>query len=199
MADNMTITVPDEVDPWSGIRRLVAVVPDAELNEAQLAQRVWLLAQPHRLEVLYVGLAVTPENEARLLRRLATLAAITRTAHMAVETWVQPAPDRPLTFRTGDLVFIAPDVPAALPAQPSHAPTIVHWQPRSRPRSIGAEYRVTAVRRLIFWSVALATLIGFVWLQAQLAAITADVPRIILLLGSIIIEFAGLAWWSDRM
>jgi len=58
-------------------RRLVVLVPENELDERALAQRIWSLAAQGPLEVLFLALAPNWDAEAHLRRRLATLAALT--------------------------------------------------------------------------------------------------------------------------
>jgi hypothetical protein len=72
----------------AGLRRLVVLVPEAPLDEALLARRVWLMASPRRAVVLLVGLAHDANMEASLRRRLTTLAALTMDADVTVEIQV---------------------------------------------------------------------------------------------------------------
>jgi hypothetical protein len=83
-------------------------VPDADLDETGLTRRIWTLAAPRRLEVLYLGLYRTPSDEPRARRRLATMAALTRDDWVNVRTalvmdadWLRSL--RPLV-QAGDLI-----------------------------------------------------------------------------------------------
>lgn len=78
------VTLEDDLIPPA--RRLVVLVFDAEDAEMELARRIWLLASPRGLDVLYLSLNEDPSEEPLARRRLATLAALTRDARTRVET-----------------------------------------------------------------------------------------------------------------
>ena len=61
----------------SPIRRLVVVIPDGDIDESALAQRVWQLASTSVLSVLYLALSPDYAGVAYQRRRLAALASIT--------------------------------------------------------------------------------------------------------------------------
>src|SRR5258708_23193606 len=89
-------------------RRLVVLVPDLDLDDAALARRIWNLAAPNKLAVLYLGLSTSASEEPHARRQLATIAALTRDdwvktrTRLAMETdWV--AALRPL-LRKDDLI-----------------------------------------------------------------------------------------------
>jgi hypothetical protein len=68
------------------IRRLVVLVPDAEVDENRLARAVWALARQRQLPVLFLGMCYTPSAEFVVRRRLVNLAALTRDREVLVET-----------------------------------------------------------------------------------------------------------------
>lgn len=101
------VLIPDG-KPLPPARRLVVLIPDLDSDETQLAQRIWALASPRELEVLFLGLCRSPYEESRARRRLATLAAITRDARTPVQTqlvisrdWIEVVRS---VWRSGDLV-----------------------------------------------------------------------------------------------
>ena len=73
-----------------GASRLLVLVPDLDLDEVDLARRVWSLAEPRSLPVLYLGMSAEPFRESLVRRRLATLAAITRDDRIQVNTRYLP-------------------------------------------------------------------------------------------------------------
>ncbi len=82
--------------PLPPARRLIVLVPDTDVDESELATRIWSLASPRGLAVLYLGMIRDVRAESLTRRRLITLAAITRDDWAHVETrlefegqWVQ--------------------------------------------------------------------------------------------------------------
>src|SRR5689334_2075533 len=72
--------------PLPSAQRLVVLVPNVEVDEVELAYRIWSLASPRRLEVLFLSLVGEAREEAQARRRLARLAAITRDQGTRIET-----------------------------------------------------------------------------------------------------------------
>lgn len=73
------------------IERLVILVPARGTNMSALARRVWALAEPCSIPVLYVGLAgheTAAEGNLRL--RMITLASMTRDEKVQVESHFEP-------------------------------------------------------------------------------------------------------------
>ena len=94
--------------PLPPARRLVVLVPTTDVDEARFARRIWMLASTTRLDVLYVALVHEPDEESRVRRQLAMLAALTRDNLFRVETQLQSVRNwtkaiRPL-LRDGDLI-----------------------------------------------------------------------------------------------
>lgn len=82
--------------PLPPARRLIVLVPNADVDEAELATRIWSLASPRWLEVLFLSVFRSPETELLARQRLTLLAAITRDDRTHVETrlelsgnWIQ--------------------------------------------------------------------------------------------------------------
>lgn len=61
--------------PLQATRRLLVVTPEGELEDETLARRVWQLASPAGLQVLFLGRTTKAENTAAVRRRVALLAA----------------------------------------------------------------------------------------------------------------------------
>jgi hypothetical protein len=161
----------------SPTRRLVVLVPDNELDENDLARKVWRLAAPAALNVLFLSLSKDPVAEPYLRRRLATLAALTSdkqvraSARLVSERkWAKAVE---IIWNPGDLL-----VCYARPINPSRG-----FQ-RGRPglqlaRELNAPvYCLTElklgpalgrnwVKECLLWSVALVLLVAFGWLQFQ--------------------------------
>lgn len=91
------------------VRRLVVLLPENDLDECTLAQRIWSLAAPGSLDILFLVLASNQNVQAHLRRRLATLAAIIGhrqikvSTKMAVETnWVKAVEQ---VWQLGDILL----------------------------------------------------------------------------------------------
>ncbi len=76
------------VDQPPAIRRLVVLVPDVDVDETRFATKLWSMALGLGLNLVFLGLARDTFREARVVRRLATLAAITCDKRIQVETRV---------------------------------------------------------------------------------------------------------------
>ena len=103
----MSLLIPSGA-PLPPARRLVVLVPDADQDETGLTRRIWTLAAPRQMEVLYLGLYRTPSDEPRARRRLATMAALTRDDCVNVKTALVMDADWLRSLRslvqTGDLI-----------------------------------------------------------------------------------------------
>jgi hypothetical protein len=88
--------------------RLVVLVPDADLSEGRLANKLWSMASPPGLDILLLGLVRNTFREACAQRRLAAIASIARDKRTRVETRVAiGAGWEPLirsVWQTGDLL-----------------------------------------------------------------------------------------------
>src|ERR1700720_2038974 len=73
----MSLLMPEGVS-LPPARRLVVLVPYLDLDEPALSRRIWNLAAPNKLAVLYLGLSPSTSEEPHARRQLATIAALTR-------------------------------------------------------------------------------------------------------------------------
>lgn len=64
--------------PFTRTKRLVVLIPENELDENELARRLWRMAAPGALQVFLLSLSPEPGSEAYLRMRLATLASRVR-------------------------------------------------------------------------------------------------------------------------
>lgn len=185
--------------------RLVVLVPDTDLDEAQLAHHIWALASPVYLDVLFLSLFRSPEAELRARRRLAVLAAITRDDRIRVEARVCPASSWEKAIRgvwqPGDLVVC-------------HAEQWVMAWGRPRPLSdvlltalnapicvLSGFYLETPAMpldfwtRMIHWAVPVSIVVGFLWLQVQIQRLPENGLQTLLLSLSVLAEYGLIALW----
>ena len=81
----MSLLMPEGVT-LPPANRLVVLVPDMDLDEMAFSRRIWTLAAPSQLGVLFLGVCRVPSDEPRARRRLATIAALTRDDWVHVNT-----------------------------------------------------------------------------------------------------------------
>jgi hypothetical protein len=185
-------------------RRLVVLVPNLEMDEVEMARRIWEMASPPHLAVLFLALCNDALDEPRIRRRLATLAALTRDNRIAIETrlesgrnWTRKVKD---FLREDDIVVC-------------HSNHTVGWTHKLLSQALtelgasvwtlkGLDMNTVQVRRkpfaeFLFWAVSLAIIAGFLWLQIRILNITENWAQNILLYLSVPIEI-GLLWiWHN--
>jgi hypothetical protein len=183
---------------------LLVLVPASAFDEAALARQVWAIAESRNCEVIYLGLARDAVGEAALRRRLATLAALTRTDQQLVETCLSTARDWVAAVRAARRPA---DELACLAGE-----SAFRWG-RRRPLSV----TLAATLRLIVHELdagplpapadihpraAFSTGLGFVglilvflWFQIQAVRLPPTLAHDALLLILVVLEFALLAGW----
>ena len=198
-----------ESEPPAPARRLVVLVPDPDVDESELARRIWLLASPRMLKVVYVGMVQDHADESFVRQQLATLAALTRDNHTTVETqahddrdWLrivrrvrQPGDQiicvaEQTTFgrgaerrSLGEALASALGAPVyLLSGLPSHARP---QPPRRLPRL------------LIDWAVPVAIIVGFFLMQVAISQLVEEWARIALLCISVLAEAGLIGLWNQ--
>ena len=106
--------IPSLISPASNLdvepaRRLIVLVPDADLDYAAATRRVWELADAMEAHILFIGLCKDPEQEAGLRRQLITMTAMVQdgkaSAEAIVETGTNWVAIVKRTYQKGDLVI----------------------------------------------------------------------------------------------
>jgi len=201
----MPLIVPQGVE-LPPARRLVVLVPDADLDEAALARRMWTLAAPSSLSVLFLGLVRSTPDEPGARRRLATLSALTRDDRVQVNTTLIVATDwfgalRPLLRRDDVIVCHAEQTLSGwrgvrpLANQlcqtlrvPVHALNGFYAGEPAQP--------VHPMRRLVFWGGAVVILAGAFLLQLQISALPKNWVEAAFMILSVVAECALIGLWS---
>ena len=189
-------------------RRLIVLIPDQDIDEVELARRIWTLASPRGLAVVFLGLCRAAAEEPRMRRRLVTLAAVTRDKQVKVETRLEFDADWlrrvNAVWRTGDIVVC-------------HAEQATRvWGIGRRPLSQALASSLKApvyvlsgfcsegpapasglAASLISWAVPLAIIVAFFWLQVQIDQLSEDWAQTTLLYLSVLVEI-GLIWMWHR-
>lgn len=185
--------------------RLVVLIPDGDVDEAGLARRIWTLASPRQLQVLYLGICHTLAREPMARRRLATLAALTRDDGVATRTQVVMEDDWLLALRprmaAGDLIVCHSEQtrgfrePARSLAETLNralqAPVYVleGFLPTSPP---DAAWHAP----LVFWAGAAVIVAGAFWLQVSIAGLGRNGGETVLMMLSVAGEFSLIALWN---
>jgi hypothetical protein len=191
-----------------GIKRLVILIPDLDAEEARLSRYIWSLAAPRQIEVLLVSLVQVPGDEFHALRRLTSIAAITRDTWVKVDTqvlfgrsWVKAV--KPFLGK-GDLLVCPSGQTAAAgwgkrvsleTAMSSAIRKPVHvipsfFQPDTQPKFIW-------VRRLPYWVGLVIILASFFFLEVDVNHSVTDWAGNVILIGLILVETGLLYWWTS--
>ena len=184
------------------VQRLIVLVPEGEMDEVELARRVWELASAPHLRVLFLALCDDVTNEPRLHRRLATLTALTRDARIAIETrfergrnWIRPIRS---VVREGDVTLCL----AGHVSGWRHEALSLQLEKFGIPTWIlkGFEMTPSALRRkplqeFLFWPVSLVIVLLFLVLQARIMGITETWAQNALLALSVPGELGVLWLW----
>lgn len=188
-------------------QRLLVLVPPTLIDENELARRIWSMASPRRLSVLYLGLCPEVEQEAAARRRLATIAAITRDDWAQVETrlvvgndWTRAVRS---VYRLNDLIIChaeqqvatsrfkqQPLSQALLAALNAPVCTLSGFCPNLPPSESSAG------PRLLSWLFPVFILAAFFLLQIRIEQLPRDWAHTALLSLSVIVEYALIGVWS---
>ncbi len=186
------------------VRRLVVLVPAADVDEVELARRIWELAAPSGLAVLFLGLCAQIAEEPAMQRRLVTLASLTRDARIPLETRIEFGRDwlrriKPI-HRPGDVIICHAEQTTGL-----------RHRPLSRAlESLGGPVWTLAgfyssrdasphgpLSGVVFWGVSMVILAAFFWLQVRMVRLDDDWAHNLLLYLSVLAE-SGLLWlWQQ--
>lgn len=184
--------------------RLVVLIPNLDIDEADIAREIWNLAFPPGLTVLFLGLCPNVNEEPRVRRRLATLAALTRDQRVSVEiqlefgrNWIKKLKT---VLKAGDMVVCHAEQQAGIWRQPlelalSHLNIPILTLKGFVPSMY--ESSSTFLRELVFWSVSIAVLFVFFLSQIRILRISEEWAKDTLLSLSILIEFGLLGIWNN--
>jgi hypothetical protein len=182
--------------------RLVVVIAGLT-EEAQLAGRILAHAQMRRLEVLLVGLCPSAREEQELRRRLATTAAFLKLRNVPVEIMVQARRDwlsrlkAALTHGDEIACYAESDIttsrgPLSALLSRDLGLAIIDL---SGVRSTG-DAPPSLLRQAGAWAVSLATIAGFVLMQARIAAVVSGPAQTVILVLLLLPEIGILLLWN---
>ncbi len=187
-------------------RRLVVLVPDADVDEAGMAAHIWRLASPAQMDVLFLGLMRAPREEAYARRRLASLAAITRDPALHVESRLSRAGDWLAAVRSvahADDLIVCPTELRTRGLRPAPVAERLLAASAARVYGLAGFYpalrteRPAWVQALTAWVPALAILAAFFVLQANLVQATTGALQTVLLMLTVGVEFLLISAWEQ--
>ena len=201
----MSLLLPEGVE-LAPAGRLVVLVPDLDVDQAALARRVWNLAAPNKLSVLYLGLSTSSSEEPQARRQLASIAALTRDDWVTVNTtlvvekdWVHALRPR---LRAEDVIVchaeqILPGWRGSRPLgralceilqRPVHLLEGFYAGDPAQPAHPTAAF--------VFWAGAVAILAMAFWLQLQINALPKNWAESTLMVASVVAECGLIGLWS---
>ena len=185
------------------VHRLVVLIPNLDVDEAELAREIWRLAFPPELAVLLLGLCQNVTEEPRARRRLVTIAALTRDQRVPVKVqlefgrnWIGKLK---AVLEAGDIVVCHAEQRTGIWRQPLElALARLNIPMLSLKGFISPIYKSSSfLRESVFWLVSIAVLFVFFLFQIQILRISEEWVRDTVLSLSVLIEF-GLVWvWSS--
>jgi hypothetical protein len=183
-------------------RRMVVLIPNSDFDEAVIAREIWKLAFPPGLAVLFLGLCPSVNEEPRMRRRLATVAALTRDPRVPVDVqlefgrnWISKLK---AVLEDGDIVVCHAEQRTGFFHQPLELVLARLNIPMLTLKGFTPSmYKSPSIflREAVFWLVSVAIVVGFFWLQVQTLRISEAWAKNILLGLSVPVEISLLWLW----
>jgi len=189
----------------SPARRLVVLIPDAESINTDLTRRIWELASPSGLRVLFLSLCSDGSEEPNLRRQLVTLAAAIQDTKVSTEIriefgndWIEKVKT---VWRPGDALVCFAEQQAGLRHRPLsqvlnstfEAPVYILSGLHPPPRGSRSGF----LSQLVSWAGSIGIILGFFWIQVKIDQLPKDWAHTTLLCLSVLVEI-GLIWlWNS--
>ena len=186
-------------------RRLIVLVPEAEVDTALTARKIWELANALECRVQFLGLSKDAAHEPGLRRQLVTLSAMVGGGGILVESkielgnnWLSVVkPD----FHEGDVIVCFAEQHPGFARKPLNQilesnlnATIYMLTDFRQPED---HLRSSWVLNAMAWAGSIGIILGFLWLQSKLTQFPADWAHTALLYISLFAE-AGSIWaWNS--
>jgi hypothetical protein len=186
------------------VKRLVVLIPDVDVDEAQVAREIWEMAAPAHLAVLLLSMCAGVSEELHIQRRLVMLAALIRDPRIKIETRIEYGKnwrrgvnsvleegdvilchaEQRVGLRQKTLINVLDELHVPVWTLSGHYPssfaTRTHW-----PAGVA------------FWSVVVAILAGFFFLQIQINNLPLSWAKSVMFYLSVLVEFGSIwAWFS---
>ncbi len=182
--------------------RLVVLVPDCDIDETELASRIWKMASSHRLGVLFLGLSRTISEEASLRRRLINLSALTRDPSITVETRLEFGKDWLVVLRSflgieDVLIFLTGHNlnGRGKPSMETLSVLGVPVWPMEGLYDLRTTSSFSRSSEVAFWAVSLMIIIGFSVIQTKILRLQGDWSLDVLLSLTLLVEIGLIYAW----
>lgn len=159
--------------------RILVLVPSLELDLTESARKVWGLARASNASIHFVGRCDDPSQEPAVRRGLTTLSTMVQGEHIATSIGIASKKE---WFN--------------LTLNPGNGDDLVVYFPKNQTTPSRKTPGIPA--QLTVWIVSLAILVGFFFIQADIARFFHDWLQTALLILSTLAEF-GLIWLVDRL
>jgi len=184
--------------------RLIVLFPASESISPELEHRIWEIARSLQLNVLLLSVTNDFDEEARLRRKLITMAAIIKDPNVSTDILIEHGTDWVKQVRKiwqkGDIVACYAGQKVGLLRKPldqvlksSLEATIYilsDYRPIKNPKR-------TFLSQFFFWSGSLAIVGGFFWVEAKLVQLPQDWAHSALIYVCVLVEFAVISFWSS--
>ena len=187
----------------SSVRQLLVLIPDTDADLTPVASRVWEMAGVNGAHVRFLSLFDEAAREPGLRRRLTTLSAQVNDGRVTSDVEVIPGRDWVPAVRSrwqaGDMVICLSDHRTGLRQRPLSQ---ILGSDLDLPLTVLSgitpleQGRTKWYTQAAVWAGLIAILIGFCLLQARIIQ-TAGEWSMVLLLGSILVEFGVLWLWNS--
>ena len=204
LQNNSRLIIPVSYTELAPARRLIVLVPDADLDYAAATRRVWNLAGEMESHILFIGLCKDAAEEPRLRRQLITMTAMVQDGNTSAEAIVETGTDWlaivKRTYQKGDLVVCFGEQRVGLLQKPlsqilqSNLSIPVYIVSGIFMEHSGLNWRSQAT----LWTGYAGIVIAFCLLQIRIVQLPRDGFQSILLLLSILPEF-WLIWVWDNL
>lgn len=183
----------------------IVLVPDAEINLAHAAKRIWEIAAAANASIQFIGLCADASREPGLRRQMVTLSALMENGKIPVQFKIEMGSNWQNVLRTewrrGDIIVCFSGVPAGFSRKPlsqvleSATPSTIHVIDGLTPQPHSSRSRRAS--NTFAWIGSIAIILGLFWLQTIITHLPSDWERTLLLCISVFVEF-GMMWiWNS--
>lgn len=185
-------------------RRLIVLLPEAELDTTIIAQKIWALADSLKSHVQFIGISKDMAREPALRRQLTTLSALVRDDRIVVESklefggnWLKVLQS---DFQEGDVIACFAEQRSGLARRPlsqvleSKLHTTIYIL-----SGLYHEDRFRFKRRFeaMAWTGSIGIILGLSWLQMKLIHLPQDWAHTSLLYASFLVELWLVWMWNS--
>lgn len=200
---------PQTTFPMAGAEippRIIVLVPDAEINLAHAAKKIWEIAAAAHAGVQFIGLCADSSREPSLRRQMVTLSALVEAENITVRSRIEVGNDWLYALRTewqaGDLIVCFAGVPSGQSRKPliqvleSSVNATIYVIDGLLPQA--QQSRSEWLSDVMAWAGSLVIILGLFWLQTKITQIpTTDWARTLLFCISIFIELGMIWMWNS--